>query len=754
MKRLYIWAILILSVLALTIGVFISDKSSNQEQITPVYGYGLPHPENIKNPAKPGNAYIITIDRLTIQDLANNSNLFHNMLQNGSLALMSSSVEGSMNPDSTFASIGAGAPINAHGTSDRGFNAQEFIHGFTAEEVYRQRTGVAASDNNVLQLDIARIKYLNKDNRYSSVPGYLGSLLQENGFRVEVLGNSDIPNTPRRPAVALAMNQDGLVNRGDVSFSVLMEDKDFPGGYRSNYTKILDLALSTNKEPGLTVIELGDLDRLERMGEYLESRILQLQRQETISRIADFITDMQKSMRTGDILIVVSPTPKGNFLPGFNYLTPVIAFSEGIDSGILTSPTTRRPGIIKNTDLAPTILNHYGIIVPQLMFGRALQVIPTDNTIAKLMSLNKEVELTYQTRSPILRNYVLIQLILVGLSLIAILVPKRNTLMLVLKPLLLGVMAVPVALLVLPLLPHTTATTQIAELIAITVGIIAAIHLWLNDRRNELDPFILISMLTSLCIVIDLFLGAPLQKTSLLSYHPIVGARYYGLGNEYMGILIGSTIIGTTALLTRFSEKRKYLLTPIGIYYLITLYVIAAPQLGTNVGGSISGAGSFLITFLLLAGVKFNLKTILKAAATVLFFLASILLYDLQRPLENQSHIGRTVELILKGGPGEILNIITRKISMNIKLIRYTIWSRIFLASLASLAILFFRPVGIMQKVSSQYSDMHKGFIGVVIASVIALVFNDSGIVAAATTMIFGAPPLLYLVIRALRLGY
>jgi len=161
-----------------------------------------------------------------------------------------------------------------------------------------------------------------------------------------------------------------------------------------------------------------------------------------------------------------------------------------------------------------------------------------------------------------------------------------------------------------------------------------------------------------------------------------------------------------------------------------------------------------MVTFLLLWGVRFNLKTLLKIAATVLFFLLTISIYDMQRPLESQSHIGRTVHLILQGGPAEIFNITARKFNMNIKLIKYTIWSRIFLASLASLAILFYRPVGVMQQISCQYACMYKGFIGVVTASVLALIFNDSGIVAAATAMIFGAPPLLYLVIRAQRLGH
>lgn len=754
MRKPPIGLIIFCIVINLFFSFLLPGNAMGQEKIPSVYGLGLPEPESINNAAKPGNVYIVTVNRLTMLDILNNKELFNRIINNGAVGLMSSSVEGSNNPDSNFASIGAGAPINATGSGAWGVNAGESINGIPAQDVYRQRTGLAAPENSVLQLDIARLKRLNQNNRYSAVPGYLGTLLRKNGFGVQVLGNADTIDSRYRHAVGLAMDRTGIIPAGDVGEGMVLQDNTFPGGIHTDYARLLDLTLTANNNSGLTVVELGDLERLERLGAHLEANILQAQREKTIKRIAAFIDSLLIRMDKHDLLVVVSPTPRGNYLPDTNYLTPVLISGNGVDTGILTSPTTRRPGIIKNTDLAPSILNYYSVPMPPLMYGRPIQLIAVDNPVDRLSALYEELELIYQARPPVLRNYVLIQLILVILSLAAILAPGRNYLMPVLKPLLLAVMSVPVSLLLLPLLPHASLTSLVIELVAITAGIVTALHLWLKQSQNELDPFIIISLFTALCIVVDLLLGAPLQKNSLLGYDPIVGARYYGIGNEYMGVLLGSTIIGTTAMLTRLSGKTKKILWPVGIYYITTLYIIAAPQLGTNVGGSIAGAGSFMVTFLLLWGVRFNLKTLLKIAATVLFFLLTISIYDMQRPLESQSHIGRTVHLILQGGPAEIFNITARKFNMNIKLIKYTIWSRIFLASLASLAILFYRPVGVMQQISCQYACMYKGFIGVVTASVLALIFNDSGIVAAATAMIFGAPPLLYLVIRAQRLGH
>jgi hypothetical protein len=233
-----------------------------------------------------------------------------------------------------------------------------------------------------------------------------------------------------------------------------------------------------------------------------------------------------------------------------------------------------------------------------------------------------------------------------------------------------------------------------------------------------------------------------------MGYDPIVGARFYGIGNEYMGILIGSIIIGSTSLLTRFPRWRKFLIIFIGGLYLITIYILAAPQLGTNVGGTIAATGAFLTTLILLSGRSLSIKNVILIILGVVAVLVAFMTYDLNRPSWLQSHIGRNTALVLHGGWPVVLDIIQRKSELNIKLVRYTIWSRIFLASLGSLVLLFYRPVGVMAAIRNKYPDLFRGFIGVTTASILALIFNDSGIVAAATTMVFGAPPMVYLVLK------
>ncbi len=54
-------------------------------------------------------------------------------------------------------------------------------------------------------------------------------------------------------------------------------------------------------------------------------------------------------------------------------------------------------------------------------------------------------------------------------------------------------------------------------------------------------------------LVIDLFFAQYLVSSSLLGYCFISGARYYGLGNEYMGIFIGALLTAAGIILSIYA---------------------------------------------------------------------------------------------------------------------------------------------------------------------------------------------------------
>ena len=85
---------------------------------------------------------------------------------------------------------------------------------------------------------------------------------------------------------------------------------------------------------------------------------------------------------------------------------------------------------------------------------------------------------------------------------------------------------------------------------------------------------------------------------------------------------------------------------------------------------------------------------------------------------------------------------------MNIRLFSVTIWSKVLVATLMVFAILFYKPYGELKKVFNRYSYLSKGWAGIVVASITAFMVNDSGVVAAATCLIFLSFSLLYILIQ------
>ncbi len=79
--------------------------------------------------------------------------------------------------------------------------------------------------------------------------------------------------------------------------------------------------------------------------------------------------------------------------------------------------------------------------------------------------------------------------------------------------------------------------------------------------------------------------GTYLMKNNIMSYDAIIGARYYGVGNEYEGVSIASAIFAFAILLNYNKKLPKWFVIIASIVILITS---AYPTMGANVGGAIS----------------------------------------------------------------------------------------------------------------------------------------------------------------------
>ena len=69
------------------------------------------------------------------------------------------------------------------------------------------------------------------------------------------------------------------------------------------------------------------------------------------------------------------------------------------------------------------------------------------------------------------------------------------------------------------------------------------------------------------------------------------------------------------------------------------------------------------------------------------------------------------VKQIIQTGPQAIFNTFGRKISMNLKLAKSSVWVNILLVGIAVIGIFIFRPSRHMKNISNKYPMIFKGFI-------------------------------------------
>jgi len=689
------------------------------------------------------SAILIILDRINIEDIYGGEypNI-KKLAEIGTKGLMNIRTAVRYNPANGYLTIGAGTRAVVPSDGGKAYSFSEVVEGEKAGIIYENITGVKPLNGSVLVLDIPSIIAENKKQDYEIIPGLLGDTLKKNDINVTLLGDADTSKEKGRLAALVGMDSLGMVKRGEIGQSFTIRDIESSYLVKTDYHKLLEAfgEYKGSSQDGLLIIQLGDTTRADNYQSFVLEGRKELLRRKAIAEADNFIgmvlkeIDLQK-----DLLLVVTPYPSQAGYNEKNLLTPFFMAGPHLNTGLAFSATTRREGIIANIDVAPTILTFFGVKVPELMIGYPIVSKASFEGIQKLYEMNQQIQSTFVQRAYIIKPFVGLQII-VSLSFLLVFFFKKRWLN-VIRPFILASLAVPFILLILSLFSSNSLLANYFWLILFMIFFTILITFVFRDT---LSAIAFISLITAFSILLDLFQGAPLMKVSSLSYDPIGGSRYYGLGNEYMGVLISTLTIGLMAILDKYKAgKREYLV--ITLIFSAAFYLILSPDYGSNVGGTISAFGAFTVTLLLALGVKVRWWHLLFIVLGI--FLALLVLFFFISPKTSPSHISKTVELIQTRGWQSLALIFGRKLAMNYKLLKYTVWTRALLTSIVVLVALLYKPPYLIKIIFKKYRFLYSGFIGTGVGCLLALFFNDSGIVAAATMMIFIALPVLLLVI-------
>lgn len=180
------------------------------------------------------------------------------------------------------------------------------------------------------------------------------------------------------------------------------------------------------------------------------------------------------------------------------------------------------------------------------------------------------------------------------------------------------------------------------------LGIIICVIGWKWTSENELG--LLIG-----CLLADLITGGYLGSFAGLGANPVIGARYYGLGNELSALLLGAAL----ACQLNKASYRVLILGAIAV-------LVGHPALGANGGDMIA----VLIAIVVHLATRGGKSEILIAGATIAAVIAVVVWDAFIAPASMQSHIGR---LVASAGTG-LIDLVVSKAAAHIRLMTTSIW--------------------------------------------------------------------------------
>ncbi|HXG24375.1 MAG TPA: hypothetical protein VNJ09_07470, partial [Chthonomonadales bacterium] len=559
----------------------------------------------------------------------------------------------------------------------------------------------------------------------------------------QVLGNED-DTEPRRAAVLIAMDSQGSVDRNaTASISKRHTAQPVPYGITDDtvYPPI-------QKGPfSFSVWVIGDIARADRYALLCLPKIAQQHRANALKLLDSILNNNIRTHMPGWRYILLTPAPADSVSSG-DRLAPILMFGDGVQPGLLTSASTQRPGLVTNTDFLPTVAAYFGLKPPEGMIGRPMRVIPLPATSPWWKRLTARVGLhtsppiptpelwaslynhwaTQAAQQAALGGLPTFQFAIV-LAVMAIWWCSRPPSLLQDKRIFHLLHALPLATLCLPLalfvLPLFMSSSVMGAALILTAALLAVVIIALRwpDSILKIAMAALVALVVG--VALDLLIGGVLLRQAWMSYSVMEGARYYGIGNEYAAAVFAGALLCSNAFL---QGTARWKLPAVLIFLTILALLIGMPAFGANAGGCLAALMGFGVACWVWMRGRLCLRDMIAVFVVAGLLVLLVLMADLLRGAEHQSHIARAIT-----GGGNIANILWRKVALNYYLLFHSPWSLCLLASAIGLWLLF-GPSDL--RLSMKQDHIAYGTAMGALTGVIALlVFNDSGVVAAAEAM-------------------
>jgi hypothetical protein len=657
-----------------------------------------------------------------------------------------------------YVTLGAGTrSVGTDMESDgEGFEVDEPFADTTAGQVFERRTGRTARGG-LVNLGIAGIVDKNKQELFDAEVGALGDKLASSDWSRAVIANGDGEDTEqlasgfyRRQAVAGLMGSDGEVPAGAVGPELLVPDTQAPFGLRYDNEAVVRAFRNVWQPRSVVLVEASDLVREDAYRQFAtpnqRAELLGQALRRTDELIGGMLRDVDPEH---DAVMVIGPIHPSREVQ----LTVASLKAPGVKPGLLRSGTTRRPGFVQLVDIAPTILDRIGLSTPDSMEGRPFEVRDEGGSASQrrdgIADADKAATFRDEIVSVVAVVFVVLQVALVIGALVWLARPRLRRLGTALHLTALGGLGFIGAVLLARLLPfHDYGHLAYwAALAAASFGF--ALLYRFAGRRDPLVSLIVALGVIVAVLVIDVLFGAPLQLSNPLGYSPLLAARFSGYGNLGYAALASAAVFLAGLVAHRIGGRRG-VLTAIAV--LVVVFVAdGAPMWGSDVGGVLSILPAFAATGYLLLGKRIRLRTALLGLVAAVIALVAFGLFDLTRPSDKQTHLGRLFETTQSRGWSGFSTVIERKIYENLSVLLGSTWLLVVLAVLGFLAYVYSRRRDRLQAIVEWVPELRASYVGFAIVATLGFAVNDSGIAVPGMMLSVLNPTIVALLVLAQR---
>jgi hypothetical protein len=261
---------------------------------------------------------------------------------------------------------------------------------------------------------------------------------------------------------------------------------------------------------------------------------------------------------------------------------------------------------------------------------------------------------------------------------------------------------------------------------------------------SSLGPLAAMCAVTAGVIGIDLLTGSRLQISSIFGLQPLVGGRFYGMGNVAFALYAAAVLLLCAALAHALMRRGAPRLAVCAVVLVggCALAVDVLPAWGADFGGPIALVPA--LGFLLMGVMGWrtsvrNVSLVLLAAGLVVGLVCYL---DWRRPVAERSHPGRFLQTVIDGGAWDV---VSRKLWANVDLaVAMPALLVVVIALMVVVVTVVLRP-GILgteplRRLLEEAPIMRRGLLSVIVMAVIGFLTNDSGAAIPPVAAIFTVP--------------